>query len=66
MPPASQQLHSRIVQSRQNARVKELRSSFSAPPRSRSILVGIEGEHLLAEAIRSGIRIVTIFFRSGS
>jgi TrmH family RNA methyltransferase len=64
MPPASQQLHSRIVQSRQNPRVKELRASLSG--KSRTSLVGIEGEHLVAEAIRSGIEIISIFFRTGS
>ena len=65
MPPASQHLHSRIVQSRQNSRVKELRGSFSPGGRSETGRVGIEGEHLLAEAVRSGIEIATVFFRSG-
>jgi TrmH family RNA methyltransferase len=69
MPPASQRIPSRIVQSRQNSRVKELRASFSPghrPGRDRlGGLVGIEGEHLLVEAARSGVRIATVFFRSG-
>ncbi len=65
MLPASQHPHSRIVQSRQNSRVKELRASFSSGGRADSGRVGIEGEHLLAEAVRSGIEIATVFFRSG-
>jgi RNA methyltransferase, TrmH family len=65
MPPASQHLHSRIVQSRQNSRVKELRASLSSGTRSESGRVGIEGEHLLLEAVRSGIEIANVFFRSG-
>jgi len=65
MPPASRHIHSRIVQSRQNSRVKELRASFSPGGRSQTGRVGIEGEHLLVEAVRSGIEIATVFFRSG-
>ncbi len=44
--------------------MKELRASLSG--KSRTSLVGIEGEHLVAEAIRSGIEIISIFFRTGS
>ncbi len=65
MPPASQHLHSRIVQSRQNGRVKELRASLSSGCLSEAGRLGIEGEHLLAEALRSGVEIATVFFRSG-
>ncbi len=65
MPPASQHLHSRIVQSRQNSRVKELRSSLSSGTRSENGRVGIEGEHLLLEAVRSRVEIAAVFFRSG-
>jgi TrmH family RNA methyltransferase len=66
MPPASQRTHSRIVQSRQNSRVKELRASFSPASRAEAGRVGIEGENLLVEAVRSGVKITTVFFRSGS
>ncbi|AXC10770.1 RNA methyltransferase, TrmH family [Acidisarcina polymorpha] len=66
MPPASQHRLSRIVQSRQNGRVKELRASFSPGSRFESGRVGIEGEHLLSEAVRSGIRIISVFFRTGA
>jgi RNA methyltransferase, TrmH family len=65
MPPASQHLHSRIVQSRQNSRVKELRASLASGAVSERGLVGIEGEHLLMEAVRSGVEIATAFFRRG-
>jgi TrmH family RNA methyltransferase len=66
MSLASQRIFSRIVQSRQNRRVKELRASFSPGNRNETGQVGIEGEHLLIEAIRSGIEIVAVFVRSGS
>jgi TrmH family RNA methyltransferase len=66
MLPASQHLPYRIVQSRQNSRVKELRASLSSGTRSGAGLVGIEGEHLLAEAARSGVEIAAVFVRSSS
>jgi RNA methyltransferase, TrmH family len=66
MPPVSQHLHSRIVQSRQNSRVKELRACLSSGAISEAGHVGIEGEHLLLEAVRSGVEIATVFFRSGN
>jgi RNA methyltransferase, TrmH family len=59
-------MYSRIVQSRQNRRVKELRASFSPASRNETGRVGIEGEHLLIEAMRSGIGIATVFFRAGN
>lgn len=55
----------RIVQSRQNARVKELRAAFSRSARTEGGLIAIEGEHLLQEAIASGLRIAGVFVRSG-
>jgi TrmH family RNA methyltransferase len=58
--------HIRIVQSRQNARVKELRAAFARAARTESSLLAIEGEHLLQEAIASGIHFNTIFMRQGS
>ena len=58
----------RIVQSPQNARLKELRRALAAPPRpgsgqpiGPSCLVGIEGPNLLAEALRAGLRIDCVF-----
>ena len=55
----------RIVQSRQNARVKELRAAFAAGSRTARGLVAIEGEHLLQEAVTSGLEIATVFIRTG-
>jgi TrmH family RNA methyltransferase len=52
-----------IVQSRQNARVRELRAAFARNGREVSEVIGIEGEHLLAEALRSGVRLRTVFVR---
>ena len=53
-----------IVQSRQNARVRELRAAFARTPRDPSDVIAIEGEHLLAEALRSGLRLRTVFVRA--
>lgn len=67
MPTALNRAHSiRIVQSRQNARVKELRAAFARVSRTETGLIAIEGEHLLEEAIGSGLRLATVFIQSGS
>lgn len=55
----------RIVQSRQNARVKELRAALARSVRTESGLLAIEGEHLLLEAIASGLEIVAVFIQAG-
>ncbi|MGB9145431.1 MAG: RNA methyltransferase [Acidobacteriaceae bacterium] len=52
-----------IVQSRQNARVRELRAAFARTSREVSEVIGIEGEHLLAEALGSGLRLRSVFLR---
>jgi TrmH family RNA methyltransferase len=65
MQAASNYAHIRIVQSRQNSRVKELRSALKKGAKTESGLVAIEGIHLLQEALRSDLRVVAIFFRSG-
>jgi TrmH family RNA methyltransferase len=52
-----------IVQSRQNARVRELRAAFTQNNREPSEVIALEGEHLLAEALRSGLRLRTVFIR---
>jgi RNA methyltransferase, TrmH family len=52
----------RLVNSRQNARVKELRRSFAEAAPSEQGEVAIEGMHLVEEAIRSGLRLGTVFF----
>jgi len=67
MPTASIRARSpRIVQSRQNARVKELRAAFAHPSRTEHGHIAIEGEHLLLEAIAAGLTIPAIFIRAGS
>ena len=55
----------RLVESRQNPRVKELRAALSRTGRTPSGLIAIEGEHLTAEALRSQLRFATIFLREG-
>lgn len=56
----------RIVQSRQNARVKELRAAFTRGIRTERGQLAIEGEHLMQEAIASGLNLATVFVRTGS
>lgn len=52
----------RRISSRQNARVKELRRAFhQAAPNSEGE-VAIEGLRLVEEAIRTGLRLATVFF----
>lgn len=52
----------RRVTSRQNARVKELRRGFAKTMPNEQGEVAIEGMHLVEEAIRSGLRLDTVFF----
>ncbi|HEY1498832.1 MAG TPA: RNA methyltransferase [Acidobacteriaceae bacterium] len=52
-----------IVQSRQNARVRELRAAFVRSGRDASEVIGIEGEHLIAEALRSDVQVRAVFVR---
>lgn len=52
----------RIVQSRQNSRLKELRRALAQPTRGEP--AGIEGPNLLDEAIRAGLRIHCVFASS--
>jgi TrmH family RNA methyltransferase len=65
----------RIVQSKQNSRLKELRAALTRPgsgdrglagPSGVAGLVGIEGPNLIAEAVRSGLAIHTVFVAQGS
>ncbi len=52
----------RRIDGRHNARVKELRRGFrEAAPNSEGE-VAVEGMHLVEEAIRSGLRLSTVFF----
>jgi TrmH family RNA methyltransferase len=66
MQTASNRTLTRIVQSRQNRRVKELRAGLARGIKSDQGRIALEGEHLLEEALRSGLRVETIFVRSGS
>jgi TrmH family RNA methyltransferase len=56
----------RSIESRQNARVKELRAGLQRGARTAKGEIAIEGEHLIGEAIRSGLRLRTVFVSSGS
>jgi RNA methyltransferase, TrmH family len=51
----------RIVQSKQNARLKELRRALESPGRKAAGLVGIEGPHLIGEALRTGLPVRCVF-----
>ena len=55
----------RVVESKDNARLKELRKALAAAGRSAQDRVGIEGPHLLEEALRAGLRVTTIFVAQG-
>jgi TrmH family RNA methyltransferase len=66
MPNALRHARSlRIVQSRQNARVKELRAALTRSVRTAQGLLAIEGEHLLHEALASGLELATVFVETG-
>lgn len=52
----------RIVQSRQNSRIKELRAAFHHSGKTDDGRIAVEGFHLLEEAIRSNLAITTLFF----
>ena len=55
----------RIVQSKQNARLKELRAALLRPAKSSPGLIAIEGLNLVAEALRSGLQFDTVFVAMG-
>lgn len=50
-----------VISSRMNARVKQLRGAFQGHARLSGGLVAIEGDHLLEEALRSGMALKTVF-----
>ena len=54
----------RIVQSKQNARLKELRQALANP--GRDGLAAVEGPILIEEALRSGLRLRCLFAAQGS
>jgi RNA methyltransferase, TrmH family len=56
----------RIVQSKQNARLKELRRALAHPSPDGRGLAGIEGPNLLAEALRAGVGVACVFVAQGA
>jgi TrmH family RNA methyltransferase len=50
-----------VVSSRANSRVKQLRAAFQGHARLSGGLIAIEGDHLLEEALRSGMVLKTVF-----
>ncbi len=63
----------RVVESKQNARLKELRRALAVPGSAESRragsargLIGIEGPNLLKEALGAGLHVSTIFVAQGS
>jgi RNA methyltransferase, TrmH family len=65
MPAGTLRTRTRLIESRQNPRVKELRAALSRSGRTPSGLIAIEGEHLVTEAMRSHLRFAAIFLRDG-
>lgn len=61
-PQANPEDRLRRVDSRQNARVKELRRGFAEATPNQQGEVAVEGMHLVEEAIRSGLRLSTVVF----
>ena len=56
---------SRLIASRQNPRVKELRAALARAGRTPGGLVAIEGEHRIEEALRSPLRFAAVFLCQG-
>ena len=54
------------ITSRANARVKALRASFRCDASEPGDVLGIEGEQMISEAVRSGMKLQTLFIREGS
>jgi len=54
----------RIIESKQNARLKELRRALRSPERHGSV-IGIEGPNLVEEALRAGLRFRCVFAGDG-
>lgn len=55
----------RIVQSKQNPRLKQLQRALSQPARAAGELAAIEGPKLLAEALSADLRVHTVFAAQG-
>ena len=61
-PPAKFEERLRRVDSRQNARVKQLRRGFAEAAANHQGEIAVEGMHLVEEAIRSGLGLGAVFF----
>lgn len=59
-------MSTRIVQSKRNSRLKDLRRALARPGRDAGALAGIEGPNLLGEALRAGLRVQTVFAAQGA
>ncbi len=55
----------RIIESKQNPRVKELRAALLRPGRGDADSIALEGMHLVVEALRSGLELTTVFISQG-
>ncbi len=55
----------RVVESKQNARLKELRRALVSAGSGERGLAGIEGPKILEEALRAGLRVATVFVAQG-
>jgi TrmH family RNA methyltransferase len=63
MPDFMASASAEIIRSRQNARLKDLRQRLLHPEIGEDGLIAIEGDHLVLEAQRSGLRFDTVFLR---
>ena len=63
MPDSAASASVEMIRSRQNARLKDLRQRLQNPSIGPDGLIAIEGDHLIEEAQRSGIRFNTLFLR---
>jgi RNA methyltransferase, TrmH family len=63
MPDSVASATAEMIRSRQNARLKDLRQRLLHPGIGKDGLIAIEGDHLLQEAERSGLRFDSVFLR---
>ena len=56
----------RRIESRQNARIKELRAGLGHGARTAANHIAIEGLHLVQEAVKSGLNLDTVFLQEGN
>ena len=56
----------RRVESRQNARIKELRAGLSGGAKTMHNHIAVEGLHLVQEAVKSGLNLYTVFVQEGT